>query len=93
MKNWKKQKTRRGLSKWVNNAGQFMYVTNATNTMGKGMYTVDSNHPQFWLTASYFDTRAKAMAHALDFMQRHDEPSAGNIIFGQHVDLKTMFKG
>ena len=94
MKNWKKQKTRRGLSKWVNDVGKFMYVDSDTNTRGESVWVVDSNHPQYYINATYFDSRAQAMAHALDFMSRHDKPSsAGEIIFSQGIDLKTMFKG
>ena len=90
LKYWKKEKTRRGLSKWINDAGQFTYVTSSTGTRGDKVWVVDSNHPQYWSSASYFDNRDKAIAHALDFMKRHDTESAGHIIFSQGVDLRTM---
>jgi len=95
MKNWKKQKTRRGLSLWKNDVGKFIYINSSKRAhSGKNVYIVDSNHSKYYLTSTYFDTRAKAMAHVLDFMSRHDNPSsAGEIIFSQGVDLKTMFKG
>jgi len=93
MKTWKKEKSRRGLSIWKNEVGKFIYVRSSERVSGEKVYIVDSNHPKYYMSSTYFDTRAKAMAHALDFMRRHDELSPGEIIFGQHVDLKTMFKG
>jgi len=89
---WKKKKTRRGLSQWENDSGRFVYVSSTTNTRGEKVWVVDSNHPLYYINATYFDSRAKAMAHALDFMRRHDETSPGDIIFSQNVDLRTMNK-
>jgi len=92
MKGWKKVKTRRGLSRWENDAGRWIYVTATTDLRGERIYQVDSNHPKYYSNATMFGTREKALAHAKDFMQRHPEASAGDIIFNQGVDLKTMRK-
>ena len=92
MKNWKKEKTRRGLSKWTNDSGRWIYVTSTKNIQGDRVYQVDSNHPSFWINARIFSTRNKAINFAEDFMKRHQDSSDGEIIFGQGVDLRTMRK-
>jgi len=89
---WKKEKTRRGLSQWTNDAGRFIYVTAVTNTRGENVYQVDSTHPAFYHNAQFFETRDKAMRFAKKFMRDYKDSSPGDVIFNQGVDLRTMRK-
>ena len=71
LKDWKKTKTRIGLSKWINDYGIWIYVTSTKNIRQEKIYGVDSNHPNFYSNMQFFETNSQALKFARAYMRKH----------------------
>lgn len=70
---WKKEKTRRGLHKWNNQDGNFIYVTGTQNLKGDKIYMVESTHKNFGFNSKKFKTMQEGLKYAKEFMERNNK--------------------